>query len=167
MWVSRLHNLLKETQAYTFFPLHMDLGLIIWRLENCVCFVASQPLYYSMLLKTSAENSESGFSEPAEGQSGPWEPAGLLQKFPLSTSQEVVRQWGYIYISKSNMSSSLPLKSPGTELPASMQLNTSTLREQGGWSQHSDGKSPWPVLAQEVFLEIAWVSASWPGSKPF
>lgn len=141
MWVSRLHNLLKETQAYTFFLLHMDLGLIIWRLENCVCFVASHPLFYSMLLKTLAKNSESGFSELAEGRSGAREPAGLLQKFPLSTSQEVVRQWGYICISKSDMSSSPPLKSPGTELPASTRLNTFTLWDWGGSARRSDGES--------------------------
>lgn len=110
----------------------MDLGMIIWRLENFVCFVASRPLFYSMLLKTLAENWDSGFSEPAEGRSRAWKPAGLLQMFPLSTSQEVVRQWGYIYISKSNMSSSLPLKSPGTELPSSARLNIFTLWEWGG-----------------------------------
>lgn len=135
MWVSRLHNLLKERQAYKFFLLHIDPGLIIWRLENCVCFVASHSLFYTMLLKTLAKNSESGFSELAEGRSGAWEPAGFLQKFPLSTSQEVVRQWGYICISKSNMSSSPPLKSPGTELLTSTRLNTFTLWERGGCSQ--------------------------------
>lgn len=44
------------------------------------------------MLKTLAENSGSGLSELAEGQSRAWEPAGLLQKLPLSTSQEFVRQ---------------------------------------------------------------------------
>jgi len=45
-----------------------------------------------MLLKTLVENSESGFSELSEGLSRAREPAGLLQKFPVSTSEEAVRQ---------------------------------------------------------------------------
>lgn len=143
----------------------MDLGIIIWRLENCVCFIASHPLFHSILLKTLAENSGSGFSELAEGQSRAWEPTGLVQKLPLSASQEVVRQWGYLSISKSNMSISLLLKSPGAGLPASTQLDTLILGSKVAVARCASGENPWPVLAQEVFLQIAWVSASWPWVK--